>query len=468
MLPRIFLTFIVSFLGFISSAQALDVQDIRFGEYPDRTRLVLDLDRPSEYRAAILADPNRLVLDMPDFKWTGPALHSIQSKSVSSIRLGILEPGVTRLVFDLNAPITIENTFALPKSDSKTDRIVIDFKSSTQGALEAQSKKLYGDFETAKSPDIDRVLQGALDPSQNKTPPAPRTAKIFDTKFKEHVNIPQAPPGFKLLKGIPVPGRKPAFATNTEKTVQKPPQKQATPEPVYKSQRKPLIIIDPGHGGKDPGAVSKDRKREKDVVLSLSKSLKKELEKTGRYRVKLTREGDYYIRLRDRVKFAREHGADLFISVHADSLPKSTARGASVYTLSEKASDAQTAKLAARENNADLIAGVNLSVEDDEVADILLDLATRDTMNQSKFFANTLVTSLRNQGVKTLSNTHRYAGFAVLKAPDIPSVLVEAGFMSNAAEAALLTRERYQKQIAAALAKGIAHYFETVERNLNQ
>ena len=224
-------------------------------------------------------------------------------------------------------------------------------------------------------------------------------------------------------------------------------------------------MIDPGHGGNDPGAVGHNRAYEKNVVLSLSKELRKQLLATGKYRVLLTRENDRFIRLKNRVKFARDANADLFISLHADSIHKSNVRGTSIYTLSKKASDAQTAKLAEKENQADLIGGVGLTVEDEQVAFILGDFLMNDTMNQSKFFANTLVKKLKSHGVKTLENPHRYAGFAVLKAPDIPSILIEAGFMSNRKEAQLLNQASHRQKLAKAMRAGIDAYFDYIYKN---
>ncbi|MCB1556781.1 MAG: N-acetylmuramoyl-L-alanine amidase, partial [Alphaproteobacteria bacterium] len=157
---------------------------------------------------------------------------------------------------------------------------------------------------------------------------------------------------------------------------------------------------------------------------------------------------------------ARAKDADLFVSLHADSIGKSAIRGASIYTLSEKASDAQTARLADKENRADLIAGVDLSVEDETVANILVDLSMRDTMNQSKFLANTVVDTMKGKGLSVLDNPHRYAGFAVLKAPDVPSILIELGFLSNRTEAKMLANAAYQKKVAVALRTGIEAYFQ--------
>jgi len=197
----------------------------------------------------------------------------------------------------------------------------------------------------------------------------------------------------------------------------------------------------------------------------MAQELKKRLESTGRYQVKLTRTSDQYLKLYQRVEFARHHQGDLFISLHADSIGRGNIRGASVYTLSEKASDEQTARLAERENRADIIAGADLSHEDEQVANILIGLAMRDTMNQSNFLADTVVAQMRTEGVRVLETPHRSAAFAVLKAPDIPSVLVELGFMSNRAEADQLSRPEYRGQIARALLAGIDAYFEQVRKN---
>ncbi len=226
-----------------------------------------------------------------------------------------------------------------------------------------------------------------------------------------------------------------------------------------KAQKKPLIIIDPGHGGTDPGTVSKYTIYEKDLVLPIAKELKKQLLSTGRYRVLLTRENDRFIRLKNRVKFARDHQGDLFISLHVNSNKDRHAHGASIYTLSKKASDAQTAKLAEKENQADLLAGVDFNVEDEQVAFILGDFLMNDTMNQSKFFANTVVSNIRNSGVRLLNNPHRYAGFAVLKAPEIPSILIETGFSSNKSEARLLNQPAHRKKLSRAIVSSINSYF---------
>jgi N-acetylmuramoyl-L-alanine amidase len=239
-----------------------------------------------------------------------------------------------------------------------------------------------------------------------------------------------------------------------------PPKALPLPPPA----EKPLIIIDAGHGGQDPGARGANGTYEKTIVLAVAHELRKQLEDSGKYKVKMTRETDVFIPLRGRVNFARKHNGDLFISLHADSIQNSQVTGASVYTLSDKASDKETQKLADRENKSDLIAGVDLSTQEDDVADILIDLAARDTMNQSKFLANTVVSSLQNNGIRTLSTAHRSAGFAVLKAMDIPSILVEMGYLTNRSEVERLSSPQHRRKIAATLKSSIDTYFQKTSK----
>jgi N-acetylmuramoyl-L-alanine amidase len=236
----------------------------------------------------------------------------------------------------------------------------------------------------------------------------------------------------------------------------------AAKQPETEAKRgKPLIIIDPGHGGIDPGAVGENL-TEKELTLAVAKALKKELEATGKFRVALTRGKDVYVPLRERFGLAREKGADLFISLHADSHNDPLTRGASVYTLSEKASDAEAEALAAKENKSDIIAGVDLTRQSNVVTDILIDLAQRDTKNMSTRFASLLVKELKRETM-LLGNTHRYAGFAVLKAPDVPSVLVEMGYISSSKDEALLSSAKHQKHLAKAIRGAIENYFSWQE-----
>jgi N-acetylmuramoyl-L-alanine amidase len=231
------------------------------------------------------------------------------------------------------------------------------------------------------------------------------------------------------------------------------------PRPEKRRVGKRVIAIDPGHGGVDPGTTGYRGTREKKITLAVARAVKARLEATGRYRVVLTRQRDIFLRLRSRVEAARSAAADLFVSLHADALKNRKVRGAAVYTLSEVSSDKEAAELAARENKADVIAGVDLTHENPVVANILIDLAQRETMNYSARFATLLVAQLRRTG-KTLRNSHRFAGFAVLKAPDIPSVLIEMGYLSNPKEERLLNQPSYQRKLADAIARAMDRYFE--------
>lgn len=414
---RICGSFILAALVLCSAgfAHALEIRDVRFGLYHDKTRLVLDVDRATEFRAFTLGNPYRLILDLPDFVWQAGDAARHSGAGVSAVRHGRLEPGISRVVFDMNRPVSIRSAFVLPGEGSGGGgRLVVDFSNVSDSLFRQTVNTVHGRFSGG---------------TNNEAAP--------EEKMTASLAVPRA----VLPQGS-----------------------QAEPEPKKESYERPLIIIDPGHGGVDPGASGAGL-HEKNVVLGLAKALKEELEASGLYRVAMTREADVFIKLGDRVKFARERGGDLFISIHADSLRNPNVGGASVYTLSKTASDEQTEKLAARENKADLIAGIDLSVEDEEVANILVDLAMRDTMNQSNFFAGKLVTTLPRDGVKLLERPHRSAGFAVLKAPDIPSVLIEAGFMSNEKEARRLNSPEHRRKFARSLRRGVDAYFEQIRKN---
>ncbi len=237
------------------------------------------------------------------------------------------------------------------------------------------------------------------------------------------------------------------------------PSSPAATEPMTKAKDGvPTIVIDPGHGGVDPGATGVSGAYEKHLTLAMARELKTALERNGRYRVHLTRDRDVFIRLRERIAFARNKGADLFISLHADAVQNPQIRGLSVYTLSRNASDSEAQALAEKENKADLIAGIDLSHESADVANILIDLAQRETLNRSAGFATELVDEV-GQELDLLGNTHRFAGFAVLKAPDVPAVLVEMGYLSNEAEENLLRQPQYRARLAKSITKAVERFF---------
>lgn len=233
----------------------------------------------------------------------------------------------------------------------------------------------------------------------------------------------------------------------------------ATPAVASNRGKRKIIVIDAGHGGVDPGAIGYNGTYEKNITLSMAKELKELLDKNSKYKVYLTRNRDVFIPLRDRVKISRSHDADLFISVHADSARNRKAVGLSVYTLSETASDKEAAALAEKENKADIVAGLNFAEHSKEVSDILLNLAQRETNNSSAEFA-TLLSGEMSRIAKTVSNTHRFAGFAVLKAPDVPSVLLELGYLSNPVEERQLRQKSYRRKLADAAVKAIDKYFQ--------
>ncbi len=240
------------------------------------------------------------------------------------------------------------------------------------------------------------------------------------------------------------------------------PDPNAGKEPAlgqFRPITKPVVVIDPGHGGQDPGASGARGMKEKHITLAFAKALQQLLNKGGKYKVLLTRSDDRYLFLRDRFKVARKEGAELFISLHADSAPGSEARGLSVYTISEKASDKEAEALAANENKADIIGGIDLSGTSEDVTDILIDLAERETRGNSTRFAKLLIRNLARD-VELLNNPHRFAGFAVLKAPDVPSVLVELGFLSSTHEERLLESDAYRRKVVGGIARAIDDFFE--------
>lgn len=421
------LLFFGIFVQNASAQQGLSVNSLRIGTHPEKTRIVIELSRKADFRAFMLQNPSRLVIDLPAFDWRAGELSRPPGSLVGAIRHGTLQPGISRIVIDLEAQATLKDAFFLPAGSGVSNRVVIDFSRAPKG-WSASRERMFGSLNS-------------------QTP-----------KFALEPQIKQVADSGGYLKAPP---QKPAAANGEEKTV--------APDmpPVVKSRKgpKPMIVIDAGHGGDDPGAIGAGGQKEKNVTLAAARELKEKLESTGRYRVHLTRSTDKFIKLQNRVLIGRKQGADLFISLHADSIDKPGVSGASIYTLSNTASDAQTAKLAARENRADLIAGVDLSHEDKEVANILIDLAMRDTMNQSKFFANNVVRHAKIQGIELLDKPHRFAGFAVLKAPDVPSVLIEMGFMSNKREVSQLSSPTYRAKIVSAVTAGIDTYFDKIHKN---
>jgi N-acetylmuramoyl-L-alanine amidase len=410
----LFLFIFISLSAAAIPARALTVNELRVGEHPTKTRMVLELSQSVPFRIFTLSSPYRLVIDLPAFEWR--AGKGFLGGGVASARHGTLKNDISRIVLDLKKPMIVSSAFLLPRGSGQSDRLVLDLTPVSAAEFSKNLDKIHGN----------------LGGKNNTAPPPPPKQSPLQQTFL-----------------IPPPDE---------------PESKPTPQ-IKTNDKKPLVIIDPGHGGADSGAISVNGIMEKTITLALGRQLRDKLLESGNYRVKMTRDKDVFIPLRERVNFARRNKGDLFISIHADSINKSGVKGASVYTLSEKASDEETEKLAARENMADAIGGIDIEIDDQEIANILVDLAMRDTMNQSKFFANKIVRIFPAQGLRLLERPVRSAGFAVLKAPDIPSVLVETGYLSNRSEAELLSRREHRDKIADALRNGIDAYFDQVRKS---
>ncbi|MGA7026868.1 MAG: N-acetylmuramoyl-L-alanine amidase [Pseudolabrys sp.] len=363
--------------------------DIRIGGDDKQTRFVVDLSRKIDITAFMLADPYRVVVDLPRTTFKLPANTGEQARGlVKAFRYGLIMQGGSRIVLDTKAPVRLEKSFVIDAAEGQPARLVLDLVATDRASF---------------------------------------------------------------MRNITLANRSAQQSASA---------RPSDAPPKVEGDARPLIVIDPGHGGIDNGAKGTGGELEKDVVLAFALTLREKLEAQGKYRVAMTRSEDEFIALGERVRFARSRNAALFVSVHADALPKreGLAEGATVYTLSENASDAEAARLAETENKADVIAGVDLTAEPDDVANILVDLAQRETKTFSMQFARTVVEEL-----KSAARLHKHplksAGFKVLLAPDVPSVLVELGYMSTKDDLKQLTSANWRARTAQALAQAVDAYF---------
>lgn len=376
------------------------VKSLRFSSNQGVTRLVIETDKPLPYSLFSLADPDRLVIDLPELDWQDHDKGSnISSGLMVGYRVGLFKSGVSRLVFDLKEPIKLKTRLSLPEDAKYGPRLVFD--------IMAENGK-NGDNETAG---------GTLQYATND----------WASYQKNNVKEPSIP-----------------NQTNLDK----------------KSKQLPLIVIDPGHGGIDPGAISASKAFEKDIVLNFALKIAETLNQSKKYRVELTRDRDIFIPLRQRYDLAQKMNADIFISIHADSHSDSKMRGGTIYTLSDKASDAEADALAAKENKSDILAGTNLDNYAPEVSTILIDLAQQSVNQSSWYLGESLVNKLAKQVNLLAGKAHRFAGFAVLKSPNIPSSLIEIGYLSNKHDEANLQNEAYIKKFAEGLHSALDDYFE--------
>ena len=382
-------------------------------------RVVIETERPTAAKLTLLSNPFRFVVDMPGAEWN---VDGIQPKGplsrapATAYRYGKPDPTTGRVVIEMAAPAAPVRRFALPDAAGRGHRLVFDLVDRGNAAFSLAATTL--------------SREGLRDYAGTGSPRA--TAKA-------------SAPAKPVSKPVVKPVSKPAAKTAP---------KAPTPAP---KRSKWTVFIDAGHGGKDPGAIGRSKTQEKDITLAAAQELAKQLESTGLIRPVLSRSDDRYLKLRQRINLARQQEADIFISLHADAAPSPQANGISVFTLSDTASDKEAEMLARNENKADLIGGPDLAVEDPEAADELLRMFQRESMNQSTFLASAILQNIRDLpgGDK---RGHRFAGFAVLKAPDMPSVLVEMGFITNRKDEANLKRPEYRAKLVERLARAIVAY----------
>jgi N-acetylmuramoyl-L-alanine amidase len=365
--------------------------DFRIGGDENQTRFVVDLSAKIGLRAFTLADPYRVVVDLPQVTFQlKPKAGESGRGLINAFRFGLVMQGGSRIVLDLKKPVRIDKAFMLDAAEGQPARLVID--------LAAVDRETF----------LRTIVQ------ENRGPPQAQQRKSDQDASKD--------------AGDP----------------------------------RPLIVLDPGHGGIDNGTQAPSGENEKALVLGFALSLRDKIEKLGKYRVVMTRTDDVFVPLAERVRLARQRQASLFISIHADALGRGDgdAQGATVYTLSETASDAESDRLAEAENKADVIGGVDLSSEPGDVADILIDLAQRETKTFSNHFARNLVSE-----IKAVARMHKSplksAGFRVLRAADVPSVLLELGYVSNRQDLKQLTSEAWRLRTADAVVAAVDAYFST-------
>jgi N-acetylmuramoyl-L-alanine amidase len=362
--------------------------DVRLAGDDSQTRFILDLSRKIDPHAFTLADPYRVVLDIPEVVFKLPPKAGESGRGlIKAFRFGLMMEGGSRIVLDLVKPVRIDKASVMDAAGGDPARLVLVLSATDRESF--LRKIALDDKATAKAPPI----------SESR-------ADSSDTR--------------------------------------------------------PVLVLDPGHGGIDTGTRAPSGEMEKDIVLDVAQRVRARIEKSGKYRVLMTRTDDTFIPLAERVDIARKAEASLFISFHADFLPhrEGDAQGATIYTLSDKASDPEAAKLAEDENRADVIAGVDLKSEPDDVAGILIDLAQRETKTFSLQFAHKLEGELK--GVTRLHKSPiKSAGFRVLRAPDVPSVLMELGYVSNKDDLKSLMSDAWREQMADSIAKAIEGYLST-------
>jgi N-acetylmuramoyl-L-alanine amidase len=365
------------------------VSDVRLGGDETQTRFVMDFSRKIDLHVFTLADPYRVIVDIPQVSFRLPPKAGESGRGlIKAFRFGLVMPGGSRIVIDLTKPARVDKAFAIDSSDSVPARLVLELAATDR---ESFLRKVAADQRLAHT---------------QPPPPSAQQSAGGDTR--------------------------------------------------------PLVVLDPGHGGIDTGAKGPNGQMEKGIVLDFTTRVRDKIERLSKYRVSMTRSDDTFVPLAERVRFAREAGASLFISIHADWLPRreGDTQGATIYTLSETATDPAAARLAEQENRADVIAGVDLKDQPEDVAGILIDLAQRETKTFSVQFAHKLVATIKRT-TRLHKEPIKSAGFRVLRAPDVPSVLVELGYVSNKEDLQSLLSESWRERTAESMASAIDGYFST-------
>ncbi|WP_233575077.1 N-acetylmuramoyl-L-alanine amidase [Stagnimonas aquatica] len=402
-------------LGLLASlAHANELRDLRLWDGPESTRVVFDLESQTSHKSFTLENPSRLVIDIADAKLAGSVqLDGLSKGLVKSVRTGPRDGGL-RVVLDL-AETASPKSFGLEPNGQYGYRLIFDLYGSQASAPAMPALPESSESVIAAAPAAPVV--SAPSPATVAVAPSPRPSLRVDA-------APAARPA-------PMPGQKPI-----------------------------IVAIDAGHGGEDPGARGRNGVIEKEVCLRIARKLARMVNETPGYKAVLTRNGDYYVGLRERTAIARKAQADLFVSIHANSLPVAkNVRGSAVYVLSQRGATSEHAKmLASLENAADLVGGVGIAGKDDDLASVLLDISQTAVREASFDFGSRLLESIGQFNPLQKAEVQQ-AGFAVLKAPDIPSVLVETAFLSHPEDERLLAASDYQDSMAASLLAGIKGYF---------
>ena len=434
--------FLALSLGATHMVRGATMMAVRIWPAADYSRVTLESDKPLLTRQTFIASPPRLAVDIEGME-LNPALRELVGKvqasdpNIAGIRVGQFSPNVVRLVIDLKRPIAPQ-VFTLPPVASYANRLVLDL------------------YPTQAVDPLEQLIQ-----ERTATAPAAST-----------LSVPTAPSADPLGELIAKQGQKPSLPTPSPSTrrqdFEPPPtasmdRPDHPPRPSTATDRLIVIAIDPGHGGEDPGAIGPGGTQEKDVVLKIAHMLRDRINAASvggnPMRAYLTRDADFFVPLQVRVQKARRVQADLFVSIHADAFFTPEASGASVFALSQGAASSTAARwMAQKENKADLIGGLNLGAQDAQVQHALLDMSTTAQIKDSLQLGSHLLRQIGGVGRLHKPRVEQ-AGFAVLKAPDIPSVLVETAFISNPQEEEKLRSEAYQKQLTDALMRGILQYF---------